>query len=323
MKKLLLLVTAVVFMTSLMKAQIQMSSNGKVGIGKQPDSQYSLSTYNIYLSNGPYVGLIMSDHPSIAYVKAIWPTYDYQGYLGLPDKRFQYVYCQTLVQGSDKRDKENIQNINNALNVILKLKGVKYDFKKEVAYNDSLIKDSKIKTRLELERKNKLGFLAQDVQEVLPEVVNYSDSTDSYGIEYTALIPVLVEAVKEQQIIIESLQTEIQELTKGNSGSKLKSATTATSTSSSQANTLNALYQNTPNPFSQSTTIEYSVAENIQKAMICIYDMNGTQLKCIALSLTGYGNITINGSELKAGMYMYSLIADGQLIDTKRMVLTD
>ena len=56
--------------------------------------------------------------------------------------------------------------------------------------------------------------------------------------------------------------------------------------------------------------------------MICIYDMNGTQLKCIPLNINGYGNITINGSELKAGMYIYTLIDDGQLIENKRMILT-
>jgi hypothetical protein len=85
----------------------------------------------------------------------------------------------------------------------------------------------------------------------------------------------------------------------------------------------NALYQNSPNPFSQTTTIEYFIADNVQKAMICIYDMNGTQLKSIQLHQRGDGSITINGNELKAGMYMYSLIADGHLVDTKRMVLTD
>jgi hypothetical protein len=134
----------------------------------------------------------------------------------------------------------------------------------------------------------------------------------------------LVEALKEQQVIIESLQSEIQELKmNSNSDNKLKSATVSPRTSQLLTNSTNVLYQNAPNPFSQSTTIEYSITENVQKAMICIYDMNGKQLKCIPLHFNGYANITINGSELKTGMYLYSLIADGQVIDTKRMILTD
>ena len=83
------------------------------------------------------------------------------------------------------------------------------------------------------------------------------------------------------------------------------------------------LYQNSPNPFSVSTKIEYYLPADVQKATIYIYDMNGTQLKSIPLNQKGNGSITINGSELKAGMYMYTLIADGQVIDTKRMILTD
>lgn len=94
-------------------------------------------------------------------------------------------------------------------------------------------------------------------------------------------------------------------------------------TNDNQNARVNELHQNTPNPFSQTTTLGYSLADNVQKAMICIYNMNGTQLKCIPLSNTTTGSITINGNELKPGMYMYSLITDGQLVDTKRMVLTE
>ena len=65
------------------------------------------------------------------------------------------------------------------------------------------------------------------------------------------------------------------------------------------------------------------MADGAKNAMICIYDMNGTQLKCIALNQTGLGEITINGIELKPGMFLYALIVDGQLIDTKKMVLTE
>jgi len=88
-------------------------------------------------------------------------------------------------------------------------------------------------------------------------------------------------------------------------------------------NEQNLLYQNAPNPFSVSTQIEYFIIDNTQNAMINIYNMNGTQLKSIQLHQTGSGFITISGSEFTAGMYMYALIADGQVIDTKQMILTD
>jgi flagellar hook assembly protein FlgD len=83
------------------------------------------------------------------------------------------------------------------------------------------------------------------------------------------------------------------------------------------------LKQNYPNPFSESMRINYYLPDDIQKATIYIYDMNGKQLKSIPLNQKGNGSITIKGSELKAGMYMYALITDGQIIDTKRMILMD
>ncbi len=48
--------------------------------------------------------------------------------------------------------------------------------------------------------------------------------------------------------------------------------------------------------------------------------MNGTQLKRYPITERGKGNVIIQGSEFVAGMYLYALIADGKVIDTKRMI---
>jgi len=56
--------------------------------------------------------------------------------------------------------------------------------------------------------------------------------------------------------------------------------------------------------------------------MIYIYNMSGMQIKSISIPEKGYGTITINGSDLQAGMYLYTLIVDGKEVDTKRMILT-
>ena len=53
-----------------------------------------------------------------------------------------------------------------------------------------------------------------------------------------------------------------------------------------------------------------------------IYDMQGSQIKNISDLVKGEGAVTIEGHELSAGMYIYTLIADGKEIDTKRMILT-
>jgi len=51
--------------------------------------------------------------------------------------------------------------------------------------------------------------------------------------------------------------------------------------------------------------------------------MSGVLLKTIQINQRGSGNVTMNGNELNAGMYMYTLVADGKEVDTKKMILTD
>ena len=96
------------------------------------------------------------------------------------------------------------------------------------------------------------------------------------------------------------------------------------STKSENINTGQAvLYQNKPNPFTFDTDINFFVPDEIVEAVICVYDLQGIQIKRISIENRGHSNIKIFGSELQPGMYLYTLIADGQEIDTKRMILTD
>ena len=82
------------------------------------------------------------------------------------------------------------------------------------------------------------------------------------------------------------------------------------------------LYQNSPNPFNETTRIVYYLPENIAKARLYIYNMQGRQVKNFDVRETGRGSITLEGSSMQPGMYMYSLIADGMEVDTKKMILT-
>lgn len=85
----------------------------------------------------------------------------------------------------------------------------------------------------------------------------------------------------------------------------------------------NRLYQNAPNPFNEQTTISYYLNTETKKAFITVYDMQGTPVKSISINNNGEGTVNISASELKPGMYMYSLISDEKLIDTKTMIITN
>jgi Chaperone of endosialidase/Head domain of trimeric autotransporter adhesin len=115
-----------------------------------------------------------------------------------PTQRLHVVgnicYTGTIGACSDIRYKKNISSINNALNSVLKLQGIYYDWEKE-KFKDKGFTDDR-----------QLGFSAQEVEKLFPQIV----LTDQHGyksVDYGRLTPVLVEAIKE-------LKQEIDELKK-------------------------------------------------------------------------------------------------------------
>lgn len=229
--------------------------------------------------------------------------------------------------GSDIQLKKNISVLNSTemLAKIKSIDGKKYEFKsskeiKEIAnQSKSGIEKNDFETRLP--EGIRYGFIAQEVESVFPELVKTDSITKLKAIDYDGMIPVLLSCIKEQQNKIEALEASVNELTSTPKQNAQKRIITSSKTTETDLG--NTLYQNAPNPFSQSTVIEYYVKESVKDARICIYNMNGSQLKSIKITENEAGSITINSRDLKAGMYLYSLIADGNLVDTKRMVLTD
>jgi hypothetical protein len=98
-----------------------------------------------------------------------------------------------VIAYSDARVKENVHTIENALDKTLKLRGV--------TYNRTDVED----------KSTKIGVIAQEIMEVLPEVVS-EDETGMYGVSYGNLTAVLIEAIKEQQKQIEELRNELNKL---------------------------------------------------------------------------------------------------------------
>ena len=249
----------------------------------------------------------------------ISPSSGYCGFLGSSSYPFGFSYINQIIAEdittdffyltSDERKKENIKPIKDALKVITKMEGKTFDFKTE-RYDS--IKNRTKREKLIEKSKNHAGFIAQDVVDILPEAVYHDKENDDYYIDYIAIIPYLVEAMKEQQTKIETLEAEIEAL-QGNA--KEKSATIDDTTPAS-------LEQNIPNPFTTNTTIKMYVPATVTKAVLYIYNMEGMQIK--QLTITGRGNTsaTIEGHALQAGMYLYTLISDGKEVDTKKMILT-
>ena len=115
------------------------------------------------------------------------------------------------VSTSDQRFKENIHTLNGSLQKITSIRGVSFTWKT----NDEINKIKGIKTdsvdNSRLQEGTQLGVIAQEVEKVLPELV-YTDEGGFKSVDYIKLTPVLIEAMKEQQAIIDNQQKQIDEL---------------------------------------------------------------------------------------------------------------
>jgi hypothetical protein len=189
--------------------QLFINSSGYVGVNQL------VPAYNLdWLGNGrfwavPGWGALIFDNSTMG-VATMHPNEDWTGALGTSTKRFNHIYTYVLhydelQDWSDARLKENIKPLANNLDKIKLLRGVSYNMKKEF-YN---ISDQEILAKATKDNKTDFGFLAQEIKEVFPEVVSLDSSTNYYSVNYVKLIPVLIEAVKEQQVQIEELKKQI------------------------------------------------------------------------------------------------------------------
>lgn len=65
------------------------------------------------------------------------------------------------------------------------------------------------------------------------------------------------------------------------------------------------------------------IPESYRQANVIVYTLEGKQLKTIPVSERGKTTVNISGNELSAGMYLYTLMVDGKVVDTKRLILTN
>ena len=233
---------------------------------------------------------------------------------------------------SDERFKENVEPMQDVLPSLDRLEAVSYTLKNDYAQECRATltgmpalteKDTRNKDfydRFYSEQENgseRFGFLAQNVKEVFPELV-HSDNNGYMYVDYIGLIPILVQSINELRAELAEVKGEKQE-----GEAPLMQAPAQSAQSEMEAGLTSAkLYQNAPNPWDSQTVIRYRLLQGVTRADIYIYDMQGSQLKCIPAQGRGESQVTLTAHDLNAGMYIYALVADGTLIDSKQMILT-
>lgn len=224
---------------------------------------------------------------------------------------------------SDLKLKEDIRPYTDALQQINKLQVKNYTYKKEFDF-------------MNLPDGNQIGLVAQDLEKIFPNLVTERihpkkfdpETFETTGevvrykaVNYLGLVPVLVEAVKEQQTQIAALTEEITTI-KNQLAALLSQNQNDIYTQEIRLNSNVAkLFQNKPNPSNENTVIEYFLPENSGKALINIYTQDNKLITSCSLNHKGNGQVSINHNKFDAGIYNYELVIDGNTIDRKQMVL--
>jgi hypothetical protein len=221
---------------------IMLNSTGNVGIGTENPAN-KLDVYgNVLISplntSMPWRFNNKNSDPCL-YSESNW------GFIGRSDKPLcgvfsYYINCNGVNITSDERLKSNIKDIQGCLKKLRSVKGVSYDFNPEFkniaenitntaqkiyTYDTSLVnmKDSVSQQNteklisqryeaLKKDSKNKIGYLAQDLKLIFPELVRQDSITGLFSVDYIGMIPVLSNALNEQQTIIEQQNSNIAEM---------------------------------------------------------------------------------------------------------------
>ena len=161
------------------------------------------------------------------------------------------------------------------------------------------------------------GLDAEGLRKVYPELV-YEDNYGNMSINYIEMVPLLVKANNELREEIRQLKAELNGDEKM---SETKDRTTALAGILDETKIISH-DQNDPKPFSERTSIGMNIPKEVKSATLYIYDMSGKQVEAISVTARGKAFVSVAGQKLTAGMYLYSLVCDGEVISTKRMILT-
>lgn len=124
--------------------------------------------------------------------KGIQPGNDNMYSLGKNGARWSEIWSANgVIQTSDARLKTNIKELSYGLNELMQLKPVSYNWKdKPASY--------------------KIGLIAQEVQQIIPEVISGDENTGALGMNYAELVPVLINSIKELKREVDELRRELE-----------------------------------------------------------------------------------------------------------------
>lgn len=203
---------------------------------------------------------------------------------------------------SDSRFKRNINRVDGALSKIADLEGFTYEFRTDEFEDRNFFQG------------RTYGLIAQNVEEVLPELVIELDGYKS--VNYDGLIPVLLEGIKEQQEQIEQLKEELEVL----KGAKVGGQLSIPANDHLNLSIDKEAFQGYPNPTGGNFVVSYQLPEHYGTASVIITDLQGSLLKESAVR-SQQGELEFNCADLSSGIYLYTLVVNNEPVLSRKMVV--
>lgn len=250
----------------------------------------------------------------------------YAGYFDGPTYFSDAMTAKSIYTLSDIRLKEKVVSLSDlpkgqpsTLENVEQMNVIEYNLKPENRLEDADTASASVSNMLKaISAKNArrhYGLSAQELQKIYPDLV-YEGQDGYLAINYIELVPILIRSIQELKQEINEIRSESAK------GDARLAPAAATSIERLSEETRCKLFQNTPNPFTDKTVIEFVLPESSNSAYIYIFSMQGNLVKQIPISAS-QDSLTINGYEFTPGLYLYSLVVDGREIDTKKMIITE
>ena len=260
----------------------------------------------------------------------------YAGFFKGPVRITGELTAPNMYIPTDSRLSENVESLNErggktcTLDNLLAMNVIEYNMKSRISDElpESIEKDATDKEweayeclkrdEMKMCARRHFGIDAEELRKVYPDLV--LEGQDGYlSVNYVELVPLLIRSIQEMKAELDNLKGK--DVLDGVGADPVSARSQTTAIDGTPSKTQAVLYQNTPNPFTAQTEIRFSLPDDAPSAYIYIFDMTGKMQKQIPVN-PDQQSVTINGYELQAGIYLYSLVVGGQEIDTKRMILS-
>lgn len=226
---------------------------------------------------------------------------------------YNNIRVANVLNFSDGRAKTNIESLDGCLGTILSLRPVSYNWRTNTQQSSDSTADMSGARSMPMgpqgDTNRQFGFIAQELEEVLPDAVKTTEEGEKL-INYSALIPVLVQSVQELQAIVDQQNSVIENLS-----SRLDNELANSNDNSDY------IIGCTPNPTLGEITFAYSLSAYASSARIMITDLAGTQVAAVDCP-TDATCVTTDLSSLNNGLYLATLIVDSGVKDTKQIVVS-